>query len=471
MTSSWPDGLRGVQTPRLSSLPPATRWDSGDDAIALAHSAGLDLDPWQQHVVRGAFAEKADRTWSAKEVGLIVPRQNGKGSILEAVELAYLFLFGARLVVHSAHEFKTAKVAFRRVRDLVNGTPFLAQQVQQWRQSNDDVSLELKNGSFLRFAARSTGSMRGFTADAVILDESYNLSLDALAAMLPTTITNPNAQFWYTSSAGMETSEVLATIRERGRTGDQRLAYFEWSAPDDADVDDVDAWAQANPGLGIRIDPDAIATMRGALDEAGFAREHLGIWYDPRTESVIDPREWAALADSSSAPVDPVAFAVDVAPDRRTASIAVAGRRADGLLHVEVPDNRSGTGWVVERLAGMAQRAKPSAVVLDVAGPAGSLLPELERAGVTVTTTSAREMSQACGAFYDAVAEKRLRHLDGIALNTALGAARKRPLGDAWAWHRKDTAADITPLVASTLALFGVATAAPPKRTYAAAGF
>jgi hypothetical protein len=33
--------------------------------------------------------------------------------------------------------------------------------------------------------------------------------------------------------------------------------------------------------------------------------------------------------------------------------------------------------------------------------------------------------------------------------------ARKRRLGDAWAWNRKDTDSDITPLVAVTLALFG----------------
>lgn len=50
-----------------------------------------------------------------------------------------------------------------------------------------------------------------------------------------------------------------------------------------------------------------------------------------------------------------------------------------------------------------------------------------------------------------------LRHLDDPALNTALAAARKRALGagGAWAWHRKDST-DITPLVAVTLALWGL---------------
>jgi hypothetical protein len=417
-------------------------------------------------VVRNAFAEKPDRTWAAKEVGLIVPRQQGKGTILEAVELAYLFLFDARLIFHSAHEFRTAKEAYRRIRGLVESTPHLRTQVKQWRQSNEDVSLELKNGAYLRFVARSSGATRGLTADAVIFDESFNLSRDALAAMLPTTMTNPNAQFWYTSSAGMESSHVLAGIRERGRTGDPRLAYFEWSAPDDADLDDPEAWAQANPGLGIRVHADAIATMRAALDDDAFARENLGIWYDPNAQSVIDADLWTAAADPASVATDPVAFAVDVAPDRRTASIGVAAYRADGLLHLEVPESRAGTGWVAERLAQMVARANPCAVVLDGTGPAGSLLPELDRAGIEVTSANARQMSQGCGLLYDAVTDKRLRHVNGTALNAALGSARKRVLGDSWVWQRKDTGTDITPLVACTLALWGLLATLPAPSVY-----
>ena len=64
-------------------------------------------------------------------------------------------------------------------------------------------------------------------------------------------------------------------------------------------------------------------------------------------------------------------------------------------------------------------------------------------------------MAAACGALFDAVMEDRLRHLDTPVLNSALAVARRRSLGDAWAWYRKNVAADITPLVACTLALRG----------------
>ena len=38
--------------------------------------------------------------------------------------------------------------------------------------------------------------------------------------------------------------------------------------------------------------------------------------------------------------------------------------------------------------------------------------------------------------------------------------ATKRPLGDAWAWSRKNSTVDISPLVAATLALWGYSNAA-----------
>lgn len=71
-------------------------------------------------------------------------------------------------------------------------------------------------------------------------------------------------------------------------------------------------------------------------------------------------------------------------------------------------------------------------------------------------------MAHACGTFYDLAIDLRLRHLDQPVLNSALGAARKRNLGDAWAWHRRDLT-DISPLVACTLALFGHASTKPDQ--------
>src|SRR5262245_51350047 len=89
MTSQ--NGVPGV-LPAYRTSPPR-RSSAGSEAVDLAASAGLVLDAWQAQVLEDALGERVPgEKWSSMEVGVIVPRQNGKGSILEARELAGLFL-------------------------------------------------------------------------------------------------------------------------------------------------------------------------------------------------------------------------------------------------------------------------------------------------------------------------------------------------------------------------------------------
>jgi hypothetical protein len=89
---------------------------------------------------------------------------------------------------------------------------------------------------------------------------------------------------------------------------------------------------------------------------------------------------------------------------------------------------------------------------LDPAGPAGAFIPRMADVGIAPELVSGRELGQACGALLAAVIERRLRHLDQSRLNLAVAGAKRRPLGDAWAWARKDMSVNIAPLVAVTLA-------------------
>jgi hypothetical protein len=224
------------------------------------------------------------------------------------------------------------------------------------------------------------------------------------------------------------------------------------------DVLDRANWAAANPGLGHRISLEALEDDLAQMSEDGFAREHLGIWDDAARRTVIPLDVWDALADPQSDPQGSVAFAVDVAPDRSSASIAVAGFRIDGQQHVGLVQAGPGTAWVVPRLVELIGRWQPLAVVVDPGSPAGSLLPALAESSVDVTLSSTREVGQAFGAFVDAVTAGEVRHLGQPLLTDALAGAKKRALGDAWAWDRKNYDTDITPLVAATLALWGLNT-------------
>lgn len=463
-----------VVPPRFRSVPAAVD-TAGGEVVDLAATAKLHLDPWQRDVVHDALGERdaVERRWSAVEVGLVVPRQNGKGSILEAVELAALVLFGADRVVHSAHRWDTSMDAFARFLTLLEENPDLSKRVKRVIKAHSEEGVEFKSGQRIRFQTRTASGGRGLWGDLVILDEAFDLAASSMASLMPTLSARRNPQVWYTSSAGMPSSTVLRRVRERGIAGEQRLCYIEYSVDpqllrDGGDPDDPEVIKLGNPSYTIRLNPEIIAVERAQLTEADYFRERLGIWDDPSTDAVIDPEKWADLADENSKPLDPVTFAVDVNPDRTHASIAIAALNAEGFVHNELVAVRSakrGIGWLVEKLVELDEKWNPDGFVLDGAGPAGSLVPDLKTAGIDPVVLNPKDMAAACGLFYDRVDQGLIRHT-GMQprLAVALGAARKRPLGDAWAWARKDTTVDISPLVAVTLAGYGLVTAPSRKR-------
>lgn len=462
-------------TPRVRSVP-EYGFTEGDDAVQLAHDAGLILDDWQADAVRDFMAVGSDGKWLAKNAALIVPRQNGKGTVLEAIVLADMFLLPtSRLVIWTAHEFSTANEAFLRVRGHIQANRWMDRRVQRVTTANGNVGIEFEDGKRLLFKARSSGSQRGFSADRLVYDEAYNLPDATLEASKPSMSARPNPQTIFASSAPKDGDEsaVLRRMVARGRRNpptkgadllplDPNLAYVEYSADPKADLDDVSEWRRANPGMtsprGLPT-VETVADERATMSDVGFARERLGIVDEGTTATVLDMDQWDRLGDPLSSALDPVTFAVDVAPDQSFASIAIAGLRADGVQHTEVVARNRGTGWVADALLELQESWEPQAIVLDPIGQGAALVPALDELGVRYSLLSTRDVTSGCAFFYAAVVEGRVRHTAGAGLRAALEAARKRKVGESgWAWNRRDST-DISPLVAVTNAMYASAVA------------
>jgi hypothetical protein len=378
-----------------------------------------------------------------------------------------VFLLGERLITHTAHQFKTASDAFRRIRNIIDGSDELTKRVKRIAQSPSDKSIELMNGNKLSFIARSGGSGRGFSGDVVILDEAYDLSQDEMDALVPTLTTAPDPQIWYTSSAGKAHSTVLANVRKEGIAGSPTLAYMEWSVaepgPEDPMLDamDLNLIAQANPGYPTRVSDDYLAIERGALSEAGLLRERLGVW-DPLTgRGMFDMDRWnTKCLDIASKIAGPVKIGIEIAQDRSWSCIGAAGRRSDGLMHVQVAENHQGTAWLVDKVVELVGE-RDGEVSLSPNSPAGTMQDELEARGVRVRLVPAAEYAQACGAFYDMYRDATLRHLGQGELDAAVEGAHKRIAGDAWMFDRKTPDLDIAPLAAVVLAADAAAVTEP----------
>jgi phage terminase large subunit-like protein len=175
----------------------------------------------------------------------------------------------------------------------------------------------------------------------------------------------------------------------------------EWGCVGAIDLDDPAVWPEANPALGIRLDPATVADERASMDDATFARERLGVWSSPAGYRVISAQTWATVAQPNlAASGGQVALSLDVSPDRSVASLAAAGWTAgeQQIPFVDVIETRQGEpDWAVHRIADMWTRHDARAVVIDGMSAANNLIDPMRRADVTVTVTTATQMAKACG--------------------------------------------------------------------------
>ena len=459
----------------LFSWVPEYDYTLGPEVAEVATMAGLTPDPEQQLILDAAFAIRGTAS-AARDIGIVAPRQNLKTGTLKAMALGWLFVTEERLIVWSAHEFGTSQEAFRDMCELIESTPDLDREVKQIHRGNGDEAIELTDDRRLKFKARTKGGGRGLTGNRIVLDEAMYLKAAHMGALVPTLRAVPDPQLVFAGSAGMADSHVWRSIRDRGRAGgDPSLAYNEWASDaepggcaDDActhrygvegcALDDVDRLLRSNSAIDRRITLETLAADRRTMPPEEYARETLGWWDEPAADeeaAVFTEEQWLACADVESVIVGQVAFGVDVSPDGEQSSICVSGERADGRPHVAVVATGAGTAWVVPRLVRIIADHHPIGVALDMGGPAGALKADLDRADIEPMEIKLRELVQSCGRFYNLVESAELRHRDEGALLEAVLGAKKRTVGEAWAWARKDATADITPLYAATLALWG----------------
>lgn len=447
-------------TPRRTDRPTL-----GPAVGRVAEMLGRPFMPWQQHVADVVFELDPSGLLVYREVNLTVPRQSGK-TLLELVVSLHRGLatkhFGPRQrMVYTAQKRKAARKKWEEdfVPDLEAARGLRGKFTV--RRGYGEEGFRFANGSTWGLEAATETAGHGSVLDLAFIDEAFAQVDGRLEqAFRPAMTTRTQPQRWIVSTMGwLGQMPYLWPKVERGRARCEEgltegVAYFEWSAPDDADPDDPATWWATMPALGHTQTEE---TVRGERETAespeDFARAYLNQVKPkplPSAPSVL--AGWAECRDLRSRRSGAVSLAVDVTPDRSMACLAAAGPRADGKVHVEVVAHDRGTSWLVARTVKVAKAKGVSTVTLEPGSPAGSLAGDFERAGLVVIPVTAREYGQACGKFYDRTVDGTLAHIGQEPLDLAVEGARKRTLGEAWAWDRRTPTVDISPLVAVTLA-------------------
>lgn len=470
-----------VLAPTYCTLPD---WDYtlGPEVGELCALANFAPDANQQLILDATFAFKGDRP-AAFEVVVVAPRQNIKTGVQKQIALGKMIVQRRKKVIWSAHETSTSTDSFKDLVSLLESHDALQSRVQRAYYGDGREHIKFRSGGELVFKARTRSGGRGLTGDDTFLDEAFALKASHLGSLLPTMLTKPTAQVIYGSSSGLVDSAELRAIRDRGRVGDDRLAYFEWSDPnpgkgcaapdckharpsdpgwrDGCALDDRARWWATNPALGIRITEDSIADLRRTLPPEEFAREILG-WWDEGSggEAAFNADRWNDISLAGSRRRGPIAIAFDVDPNRTQGAIGLYGVRRDGLGHSELIQHQHGTEWIIPRLRMLRARHKPIAIVCAAQSAAAALVPELIREGFDITLANQTDVARACGAYLDAVDSRSLRHIGQAQLTTSILATTKKPSGDAFIWNRRGEQ-DITGAYSVTLARWGYLSTQP----------
>lgn len=489
-----PPELVGRQTPTHELTCPFSR-SLGRYAVDLAASCGIDLDPWQQHLLHETMGVRDDGLWASFQNAVVISRQNGKSEVLVARALAGLFLLDECEIVWSAHRYDTAMDGMRRMERAIKANKEMLREVEFnargeicWT-SHGDESIRLKrtpqrpNGAVVKFKTRTTGGGRGLSGDLVFIDEAQDAHESHLSALLPTLGARPNPQVYYTGSAGGPTSTILGDLVHRALNTDEgdpvrdRLYYAGWHAEEDDDPADEATWAKTNPGLGLRL---LVDTMRGFYNAWKyrpdyFAKEHLGVGDYPRPESetwIVPADPWARSTDDSSSTVGPVLLCPDAKPDLSKASISMAGYRPDRRVHIQTVAHENGTRWTVARTAELIEElGAMRTIVMDAKSPLSFLVTDFEALGITVRLLDFNECADATSWFLseanpppsvdgdgnETPSPPGLMHLDQPLLTVALAAANLRKVGDRLLIARHAGAVDMSPLTSAVHAGHGLA--------------
>ena len=499
--------------PRWGTMRNFDRQTYGPKVAKIAKALGTPLMPWQRYAVDvGLEIDPETGLLFHRGVDITVPRQSGKTSVVlpTAVWRAMFrprqrIVYGAQSGVAAREKWEDEHLPMLEAARALKG---------RWRarKANGREAILWRNGSIHGLLASTEKAGHGKTLDAAFLDEYFGqVDYRSDQAVGPAMITRADAQKWRLSTAGTSKSVPFNAMRARGRAAVESgrastIAFMDWCALPGMPRDDPATWRTCSPALcpapvrGVcRCSKDwrhtvteralqaELETYADELEE--FDRAYLNIARD-LNELAGDPNvpsleEWNLLADVEAPSGDVVALAVDFTPDRGWASIVAVGDTPGGLPLLKVLDHGAGMGWVMGRLVQLHERLKPVCVVVDDKSAAGTLILPLEKAGIPrmppphddprqgpqrgqLWIPTVQQLGAACGSFTDTVRQGQIVHLAQEEMTVALDGAKTRPLGDgAWAWGRKIASADISPLVAATLALAGLERwrhlAAPPR--------
>lgn len=317
--------------------------------------------PWQQLVADVAGEYEPDTGLPAyREIIVTVPRQSGKTTeeLIFGLDRALMWGRPQRLAYTAQTGLDGRQKVINDFWPIIKRSPFNVTLARVLRGAAE-TALVFKNDSRLEVLATSEEAGHGRTLDQGVIDEAFADEDDRREqALLPAMSTRPDAQLFVFSTMGTQKSTYLNRKVEAGRAAvlaglTTGIAYFEWSAADDADPDDPATWWSCMPALGHTISEATVRHARQTMPDGEFRRAYLNQQMSGE-DHWLSREQWAARRhpDGLSQPPDGTRIVIGFDGSYNNDATALVGCTLDGHLFVigvwERP-NGAAEDWVVPR--------------------------------------------------------------------------------------------------------------------------
>lgn len=466
--SSNPPAATPAASPRFATKRNPERRTRGGEVAVLAEAKGKPLMPHQRLIVDVALEidPETDNYWYDLVI-VTMQRQSGKTKLIgDVADHRCLTLPAARVWLTAQTGKDAAQWMCDEHMPTLQTSLLFKDKVHCKRPSSAENITWLHNGAKFSVFPPQRDALHGKQGDLIFLDEIWAHDEEHGEALKqaarPAMLTRKGAQLWVLSTAGDDGSTLLHDYVDVGRDAvtdpNSRIAFFEWSIPEDADAEDMDIILKHHPAYGHTVTRAALEAARKdfADDIGGWARAYGNRPTHSRV-AAFPANVWEKCGGPQISQPDRVAVAFDVTPSADRAAVAVAWRDADGNPCVELTREGLGSDWVADHVIGVAKRFK-CPVTYDTAGISTLAVADeiaLRNTTVELKGMTTQEFATSCSVFAGAVLDGKLRHPNQAALNKAVQVASRRAILDGgWAWGRKMSSGSIAPLVASTVALW-----------------
>lgn len=461
-----------------------------------------DLYPWQKwaliHALEITGDLDCDWLFRFRTVVIEVARQNGKTVLSEVLASFFMNVLCVKNIFGTSLSLEKAEEVWEAVILDQENIPDLSDEIETKSRTNGKKKLVLTGSRTYKVGAPTRRAGRGDSNDLVMLDElREHRDWETWSAAAASTNAKPNGLIVCFSNAGDPDSIVLRQLREQaialiegteaedlgGDVDASSLGLFEWSAPEGAETDDIEALAQANPALGYgKLTERALLSNRRTYPESKFRSECMCQQVETLLPQPFPEGAWVAGIDTSSQikADSEIVFGIDLSQDRRWTTIGVCGMREDGNYHIEVVARRVGTEWAIDWFRERARRGPMKLAFQSRGAPASGLAEQIcTLVGVERAAVEGSNLTAGWGRFWDGIAAsepgskrggKKIFHLPQPVLDAPAKTCQTRNIGGgAEVPDRVKSPDDPAPLIACYLAFTALTAIETPPKVYESA--